>query len=48
MMSDHQIVLQNFLSRTYQRMDLDLIQAFLYGLTVFVFCYVMNAEDRHG
>ena len=48
MMADDQVVLQNFLRRTNQRMDLDLIQTFLYGLAVFVFCYVMNAENRHG
>ena len=48
LMTDDQVVLQNFLRRTNQRMNLDLIQTFLYGLTVFVSGNVMNAENRHG
>ena len=45
-MTDMYLMLQNFLSGANQRMDFDLVQTFLYGLTVFVAGNVMNAENR--
>ena len=48
MMTDNDIMLQNFLCRANQRMNFDLIQTFLNRLTVFVFGNVMNAENRHN